>query len=82
MEVRVTYHLELGLIRHSHLSLTRLVLVCLHNLLIVGLHDAQRHYLLAQSIAFFLLLLLLLQKKLKHTIPMETNSSVMPIFLI
>lgn len=73
MEAGVTYHLEFCLIRHSHLCLTRLVLMCLHYLLIVGLHDAQCHHLLPQSIAFLLLLLLLLQQKLKHTIPMETT---------
>ena len=50
MVAGVTYQLKLVLIRHPHLSLTRLVLMCFHYLLIVGLHDMQCHHLLSQHI--------------------------------
>ena len=75
MVAGVTYQLNLGLIRHPRLSLTRLVLMCFHYLLIVGLHDAQCHHLLSQRIAFLLLLLFLLQQILKHKISIVDNKN-------
>jgi len=75
MVAGVTYQLKLGLIRHPHLSLTRLVLMCLHYLLIVGLHDAQCHYLLSQRIAFLLLLLFLLHQILEYKISIGGNKN-------
>ena len=75
MVAGVTYQLKLGLIRHPRLSLTRLVLMCFHYLLVVGLHDAQCHHLLSQCIAFLLLLLFLLQQILKHKISIGDNKN-------
>lgn len=75
MVAGVTYQLKLGLIRYPHLGLTRLVLMCLHYLLIVGLHDAQCHHLLSQCIAFLLLLLFLLQLILQHKISIGDNKN-------
>jgi len=49
--------------------------MCLHYLLIVGLHDAQCHHLLSQRVAFLLLLLFLLQQILKHKISIGDNKN-------
>lgn len=64
--------MELDFIRDLFAELAGLTLVGGHNLLIVQLHDGQRHHLLLKSCYLLLLLALLLLQKLQRVMLVMT----------